>query len=147
MKLAIELVPIPTMNVNVRSHISSYRWRQLSLNIQRRDDYACVICERRKGHEVHKLHCHEQWEFNEKHEIQRLIGLQSLCFQCHMLKHIGFADMQGWIEQYALIEHFCEVNRVDREQFAIHLHEAVQQWMHRNRINWKVDLSAYTEWI
>lgn len=146
MKLAIELIPIPTMNVNVRSHISSYRWRQLSLNVQRRDGYACVICGRRKGHEVHKLHCHEQWEFDEELGIQRLVDMISLCFQCHMIKHIGFADMQGWIEQYALIEHFCKVNEVEREQFAIHLDESVQQWIIRNRIDWTVDMSIYSQY-
>jgi len=145
MKLAIELVPIPTMNVNVRSHMSAYRWRQLSLDIQRRDHYACTICQRRKGQEIHRLHCHEQWEFDMENGIQRLTGLVSLCFQCHMVKHIGFADMNGWIEKYELVEHFCNVNGVEKDTFAVHLNQAVQLWIARNDIHWIVDMSDYIE--
>lgn len=139
MKLQIELIPLPTMNVNVRSRLTPYRWKKLSQAIQRRDGYACVICGRKKGHDIHKLHCHEMWAFNEQHEIQHLTGFQSLCFQCHMIKHIGFADLNGWIEKYHLVEHFCMVNEVEKKQFALHLHDAVQLWLRRNKINWTVD--------
>lgn len=144
MKLEIELIPDSTMMINLRQQLSSYRWRQLSRHIQERDQYTCQICRRVKGEQIDKLHCHEVWAFDEEYGIQYLIGLQSLCFKCHMIKHIGFAEMNGWIEKYQLIEHFCWVNHVAAADYAIHFHEAVQLWIARNRIDWIVDLGDYT---
>ncbi|ANF97518.1 HNH endonuclease [Paenibacillus bovis] len=146
MKLEIELIPESTMTINLRQQMSSYRWRQLSRQIQQQDQYTCQICRRTKGLEIDKLHCHEVWDFDKENGIQRLIGLQSLCFQCHMIKHIGFAEMNGWIEKYQLVEHFCRVNRVTAADYAVHFHEAVQLWIARNRIDWIVELGEYADY-
>lgn len=143
MKLEIELIPDSTMAINLRSHMTPYRWRQLSRRIQVRDRYTCQLCGRVKGLGIDKLHCHESWTFDEASHMQRLTGLQSLCFQCHMIKHIGFAEMNGWVEKYQLIEHFCRVNEVTAADYAVHFYEAVQLWMARNRIDWTVDLGDY----
>lgn len=142
-KLEIELIPESTMHLNLRNRLTSYQWRQFSQNIQKRDQYTCCICNRVKGDTIDKLHCHELWTFDTEAQVQYLTGFQSLCFQCHMIKHIGFATMNDWVEKYQLIEHFCTVNQVSRKQYAQHLHDAVQLWIARNQINWHVDLGDY----
>lgn len=143
LKLQIELIPESTMYLNLRNQLTKYQWQQFSRSIQKRDHYTCCICERVKGEHIDKLHCHEIWTFDEETCIQSLAGFQSLCFQCHMIKHMGLATMKGWVEKYQLIEHFCTVNQVSRIQYARHFNDAVQLWIARNQIHWKVDLGDY----
>lgn len=144
MKLAIELLPESSWGRNLRDVISPYRWQKLSQAIQKNADYKCEICGRKKGGgEITRLNCHEVWEFDEVSKVQRLIGLQALCFECHCGKHIGYSLSQEWIDTNKIIEHILRTNKISLNEYKQHEKEAYELWAERCQIEWIID---YGEW-
>ena len=49
MRLKIELIPNPTMNINLRAAMSKSSWTKLSRELQKQAKYQCEICHRKKA--------------------------------------------------------------------------------------------------
>ncbi len=105
-------------------------------------NHKCAIC----GADG-RLNCHEIWEYDDKKNIQKLNGFIALCNDCHMIKHIGFAGIQaskGLLDMNKLIEHFMNVNNVDKKTFYIHSKEATNVWRERSQKKWTTD---FAHWV
>lgn len=107
LKLTPELVPYKMHYKNVRAVLSENDWRTLAKTIYKESSYKCDICGARE-----RLECHEVWKFNDRKLVQSLIGLTTLCSDCHRVKHIGLARKMGYFED--TLEHMCKVNQVSR---------------------------------
>lgn len=59
-------------------------WNIIRKKVYEKDGCACSVCGA-KG----RLDCHEIWEYENKKHIQKLVGFTSLCFLCHMIKHVN----------------------------------------------------------
>jgi hypothetical protein len=147
MKLTIELVPETSWWKNIRDEVSDYKWNKLSKQIQKNANYKCEICGRRKGEELTRLYCHEKWEYNEHTKIQKLVELQSLCFQCHCVKHIGFTRLHHKDILDEIIQHFLNINGVSMDEFKKHDHESVLIWKERSKIEWEIDLGEFSSLV
>lgn len=96
------------------------------------------------------MNCHEVWEYDDKKHIQHLRGLQSLCDDCHMIRHWGRTVSEtlkgnypkGTIER--LTKHFCEVNQCSRGDFEEHKVLMGNLWQKRSRFHYKVDFGLFT---
>lgn len=145
MKLIIELLPESSWGKNLRDVLSPYNWQKLSQQVQKAADFTCDICGRVKGGgEITRLNCHELWDYDLENEVQRLVGFQALCFECHCVKHIGYTYSDGWIDKERIINHFLRVNGATYEEFKKHENEAFDLWTDRSQIKWKIDFSDWT---
>ena len=137
LKLTIELVPQTCWFSNLRKVLTQSEWDKVrKYTYKLSEDHSCMICGTKEG----KLNAHEIWEYDEENHIQKLIGLIALCDDCHMVKHIGFAQLNGMYVD-ALLK-FCEVNKCDRTQFHKALGIARKQHYRRSKItDWKLDIS------
>ena len=107
--------------------------------------HKCAIC----GAEG-QLNCHEIWEYDDKNHIQKLKGFVALCFNCHMIKHIGMAGIKarkGLLDMDKLIEHFMKVNNVDRKTYGKHREQSRQLWKERSQHEWKTDLAEWSNLV
>jgi len=142
MKLTIELVPQSSWMNNVRAVLTAKQWDALRRIVA---DKAWNVCEICGGvGPKHPVECHEIWEYNEKTGVQKLAGMISLCPNCHMVKHFGFARISGK-EEWAL-KHFMKVNGLKKKEAEQAIADAFEVWMKRSKLEWKLDLSILEEY-
>src|ERR1700722_267423 len=96
MKLTIELVPSSSFYQNVRAVLSPAQWRTLSKQVRSEAYDICEIC---GASSEQSLDCHEIWNYDDKKQIQKLVGLRALCKKCHGVKHFGLSQIRGAGEQ------------------------------------------------
>jgi hypothetical protein len=103
--LAPELIPYSMHYKNVRAVLSGEEWRNLAKLKYKEANYRCEICGV-KG----RVECHEVWHFNDRKLVQSLVGLVTLCSDCHKVKHIGLARKMGWFGDS--LYHMSKVNGI-----------------------------------
>ena len=136
-KLTIELVPESCFYSNVRSHLPKSKWDIIRKQAYREAGYKCEVCGGVGPR--HPVECHEVWSYDDQTRTQKLERLIALCPACHMVKHIGFANIQGKGEEAA--DHLAKINGWTREQAGDYIAESFRLWDERNSIEWESDLS------
>jgi len=143
MKLTIELVPKSSWYSNVRSCVSKMEWDTIRHKCYKKANYKCEICG--EVGKIHPVECHEIWKFDDKNEIQKLVGLISLCPNCHKTKHVGLSQVRGEIE--IVITQLNKVNNMNRKEALSYINEAFKIWRKRNLIKWELDIDYLKEYL
>lgn len=135
--LTVELVPSSCWFSNVRDHVSKSVWDKLRRSTYRQSNYRCEVCGDRGSQ--HPVECHEIWHYNDDKYIQTLKGLTALCPNCHRVKHIGLAQLQGYGEQAEA--HLSKVNGWSQYQTNTYLEKVWDIWQERSCHDWNLDFS------
>lgn len=142
MKLTIELVPQTSWFSNVRSEVTQTQWDVIRKSVYSKAYDICEICG--GVGPKHPVECHEIWSYDDQEKLRKLEGMIALCPSCHMVKHMGFAQIQNKGEQ--AIKHFMRVNKLTRAQARAYIDEAFQTWEKRSQYVWTVDISHLSEY-
>ncbi len=145
MKLEIELVPKTAWYSNLRTNIPKKEWDKIKDHSYSDANQKCAVCGK-----CGRLNCHEIWEYDDNKHIQKLKGFIALCNDCHMIKHIGFANIQAsrrLLDMDKLIEHFMKVNNVDRKIFNKHYEESFKIWRERSGHKWTTHLAEWSNLV
>lgn len=145
MKLTIEPIPESTWGKSLANLLPPPIWNDLRQEVYEAFDSACAIC----GATDKELHCHERWAYDDKNCIQRLVGFQCLCVDCHNIKHWGrtVAEAHKNGDQETIVrltEHFCRVNNCNRSAFSLHKVEVGNIAQERNRHKYRVDFGKFS---
>ena len=92
------------------------------------------------------MYCHEVWQYDDEHHIQRLTGFLALCRMCHHCKHLGHANMlaqRGELDFEQVIAHFMRVNHCSHDAFEAYSAQAFDLWRERSQGPWTLDLGKY----
>nr|WP_282565782.1 hypothetical protein [Providencia rettgeri] len=136
-RLTIELVPRSCWFDNVRNAVTVNQWDSLRKKTAKQAKWSCQVC---GGKGVKwPVECHEIWQYDDENQIQTLIGLTSLCPSCHEVKHIGFTELRGKLEEATA--HLAIVNGWSLEASSLYIEESFETWDARSRVKWKLDLS------
>lgn len=135
--LTVELVPSTCWFSNVRDHVSKSIWDKLRKATYRQSNYKCSLCGDRG--DKHPVECHEVWHYDDDKYIQTLKGLIALCPNCHRVKHIGLAELQGYGEQASA--HLSKVNGWSQSQTDTYLEKVWDIWSERSCYDWNLDFS------
>lgn len=138
LKLTIELVPQTSWMNNVRAVLTGKQWNVLRGIVADRAWNVCEICE--GVGPAHPVECHEIWDYNEKTKTRKLTGMIALCPDCHLVKHFGFARIQGKEEQ--ALKHLMKVNKMTKKEAKAYISECFETWISRSQIDWELDLSG-----
>jgi 5-methylcytosine-specific restriction endonuclease McrA len=141
-RLTIELVPKTCWFSNVRNHVSDQEWKAISRQVSCGALNRCQICSGRSPTGA-RVECHEVFSYHEEARTQKLVSLVALCRPCHLVKHIGWAQIKGH-EPAALVQ-LAAVNGWTPEQCADYVDEAFALWRKRSENQWNVDLSFIEE--
>ena len=136
-QLTVELVPRSCWFSNVRDHVSKSVWDRLRKATYKQSNYRCEICGGRGN--KHPVECHEIWHYDDDRYIQTLKGLTALCPDCHRVKHIGLAQLQGYGEQAEA--HLAKINGWSRAQTDNYLEKVWDIWQERSCHHWSLDFS------
>lgn len=130
LKLEIEPRPISTWGITLANRLDKKEWDEIRHKVYRDADYTCQIC----GNRDDKLHCHEQWVFDDRKLIQRLVGFECCCELCHDVHHMG-RSREVYPKKYVelLIKHWCRVNKKTEKDFR--MYEAKIFEMNKKRAN------------
>lgn len=139
MKLTIELVPKTCFYSNVRSEVTRTQWDIIRHQVASRAYNACEIC----GDDS-RIECHEIWNYDDKKLIQKLVGMIALCKSCHMVKHMGYANVSGNGEK--AIAHFIKINKLTRNVAYKYIEKVFDIWEQRSSKKWKLDISHLKEY-
>jgi len=145
-RLYIELVPETSWYSNLRNKVGRDLWDKIRYKVYRGAGYKCSVCGKGKV----SLYCHEVWEYDDDKHIQKLKGFVALCFECHMIKHIGFAGIQGEdgkLDYNNLIRHFKRVNGCSYDDFLIARDKAFEVWEERSWYEWNIELGEYGDMV
>ena len=140
-KLKIELVPKTSWGNNARSIWKSHVWQKVRLYASERSKNKCEICG--GVGERHPVECHEVWEYDDENHIQRFVRLIALCPACHMVKHMGRAQVIGKLD--LAIKQFTKVNRCTDEEAMEYIHNQFEQYHKRSEYEWDVQLEEFEE--
>lgn len=141
-RLTIELVPSTSWFNNVRTAVSKSQWDYLKSKVFSKAYYTCEICG--GVGPKHPVECHEIWSFDSKKLIQKLEGMIALCPDCHMVKHIGLAEVQG--KKILALLHLRKVNNMTRKKAEAYIADAFKVWAERSKKNWTLDISHLEEY-
>lgn len=141
LKLTIELVPSSCWFSNVRDHVSSTIWSKIKKHTFEKAGHVCEICN--SVGPKWPVECHEVWEYDDVNKIQKLTGTVSLCPDCHMVKHIGFANVLG--KSDIAKAHFASINSLTMSQAGKLIGKAFNEYEERSKYDWKLDLSWLTD--
>jgi len=142
LRLTIELVPETSWYSNLRNRVGRDLWDKIRYQSYREAGYKCSVCGRGKA----SLYCHEVWEYDDDKHIQKLKGFVALCLACHMIKHIGYAGIQGEagrLDYNSLIRHFMRVNGCSYQDFVLARDMAFEVWEERSMYEWSIELGEY----
>ena len=144
MKLTIEPIPESTWGVSLANLLLEEVWDALRREVYEGFDYTCAIC----GAKDKKLHCHEKWSFDDKARVQKFVGFQCLCVDCHAIKHWGRTvaeahKSKNLEEIVRLTAHFCEVNKCSKSAFSLYKVEVGSTTQVRSGHKYRVDFGKF----
>ncbi len=142
MKLTIELVPATCWFSNVRAVLTNKQWDVLKHRVYSAAYDTCEICGGIGP--KHPVECHEIWHYDDKKLIQKLVGMIALCPDCHMVKHIGLAQIQK--KGDLAIKHLMKVNKLKKTDAEKYVAECFKKWAERSQKKWKLDISHLKEY-
>ena len=146
-KLTIELVPHGVWHNNVRSAVSEEKWNQIRNLSYKLANHKCEICGdtgKNQGY-GHNVECHEIWDYNEKTNLQKLVGFISLCPLCHKTKHIGLAEINGELD--IVYKQLMKVNGMTDIEVEDYIEEEYNVWRRRNKLAWYTDISYVDKFL
>lgn len=146
MKLTIELVPRPCHGVSIPEIVPAGIWKQIREKVIRNFDHKCAIC----GASDDTLHCHENWQYNNRTYVRRLSRIIPLCTLCHWVKHASLAKAKaqfGYISFSKVVKHFMAVNKCNHKLFFATFDEAEAICKERSTHHWETDFGQYSELV
>jgi len=140
-KLTIELVPRTAWFTNLRSEVTKDEWDEIRRNAYKKANYRCEICSGIGS--KWPVECHEIWRYDDRTNIQKLVGTVALCPNCHMVKHIGLAGIRGL--RTDAIAHLQLVNGWDIDKAEKYVRDAFAVWHVRSNYKWSLDVAWLKE--
>ncbi|MBC7091605.1 MAG: ribonuclease H-like domain-containing protein [Nitrososphaeria archaeon] len=140
LKLKPELVPSPLWgkslaNLAERSVKWYIIWKNTRARELKRSGGRCEYCGTTIG-----LTVHEVWDYDDEKHVQKLIGFKVSCRACSLVNHFGFASVKELAD--VALEHFMQVNSLNREEALKIISKAFDVWQKRSSYNkWSQDFS------
>lgn len=141
-RLTIELVPQTSWFNNVRAVVSKKQWDTIKSQVAAKAYDLCEICG--GVGPKHPVECHEIWHYDETKLVRKLEGMIALCPSCHMVKHFGFAEVQG--KRARALAHLMKVNKMTIDKAEDYVLKAFQLWVNRSQKQWTLDITHLKEY-
>lgn len=133
--LFVDLVPRTAWFSNLRSEITNDEWVLVKKATFEPAGYACQACG--GGGAEHPVECHERWHYDSTTKVQTLLGTIALCPACHEATHFGLARVRG--RDGEALRQMMRVNGWDESQTMRHVRQAMDEWVRRSEIKWRLD--------
>lgn len=136
--LIIDTIPRSAWGQNLRGHPAL--WRRLKAEARKRAGGVCEIC----GAASDAIECHETFDWDVEHELQRLASVRAICPDCHSVIHWGRTLRVSTAREIErLRRHWQRVNGMNAEQFREHVRRAGARWLELSRYDWRLVIDGF----
>lgn len=130
----------------LRWHLGATNYRPDFLSIDFPDRVVqtklkCAYCRT----EQKTLELHEEWFYDDKKRVQRLVSLKPICSKCHLSKHLGYARVIGRADE--ALAQLATVNGWTARQTEEYSSRAFALWESRSSTTYELDVSYLTRYI
>lgn len=132
-----DLIPQSSWHSSLANLLTKTSWDDLAAPFFERWG-GCEEC----GIKAH-IECHEKWEYEEPTGMQFLVGLRSLCRDCHMTQHLGLAGEQGRLDR--VIGRAGMINRLYEDELQEFYDQSMARWRHRSGRRWTLGLEGIAD--
>lgn len=146
-KLSISMVPKALWRENLRKHLTRANWNKLRM-IQFEREPNCELCGSSPVGAARQAH--EEWSYDARAAVARLVGLRTTCRMCHFVEHPGFVNAMVAEAKFtpAILDeierHFCAVNDCDETDYRQHCEQAQRSYDDLTRVTaWTIDFGPY----
>lgn len=158
-----ELIPLTMWRMNVRAVISKQNWdalrwsfgstsfppsfarsaaRELGLpEPKRQKELKCRYCKASQNN----LELHELWKYDDKHLVQKLVGLIPVCKDCHLSLHLGYANKINLGDRAK--QHLATLNNWSAKETDKYVKCIFKKWVKRSQNNYRLDLTYLEKWF
>ncbi|OFA17030.1 hypothetical protein A4U49_04410 [Acidithiobacillus ferrivorans] len=136
-------IPSTSWGSSLANLLTKACWDAFRKPVISAQNHVCAHCGQRRK----ILECHELWNYEVESSIhtpgvQTLKGIVALCGDCHKMHHLGFANMQGRLDE--ILTRLMWINRWDQAT-TLHYYDAYGDYFERmSQYVWMVDLSEWT---
>lgn len=142
--LFVDMIPRTCWFTNVRTCVSERDWERLRRMILRRARQQCEACGAGEDRAARRwLEAHERWRYDDRSGTQTLRRLICVCSPCHLVTHLGYANVTGRSEE--ALAHLRQVTGMTDEQASRHVDDAGRLWVERSARAWHLDLRMLTD--
>jgi len=140
-----ELIPATAWFSNLRTVLKKEHWEKIKKTVKANG--ICTNCGGRGSSIDPKkkwaLEAHEEWDYNDETHTQTLLTVVALCPDCHLVRHMGFANKSGLGN--ATKAYFGKMRGFDAESAQFHIDHEFEVWKKRSTHEWTHDLRYLEE--
>ena len=139
-KLQVELVPSSQWGSNMRDILTRSQWDKVRKHFYELNNNECQVCDQTgfDQNRSHAVEAHEQWEYDDEKLIQKLVGIEVLCPECHRCKHLGRALKTGAGRK--ALSHLISVNGFSEAEAQAYVQSTFAIHALRSMFAWEMDL-------
>lgn len=145
-----DLIPETSWGASLYNLLTSTSWNGLRLPLLERNHYTCECCgiQRKtlEAHEIWECHFPDQDEIDQCREnnwlvmgVQKLVRLISVCEDCHLCFHLGYANSIGKLDQ--TLDRLRALNKWTNQQIIDYEQLVFERWNQANEFHWQLDFS------
>jgi len=142
-----ELVPASSWNSNLRAVLPKEDWKKISGNVCSHG--ICMNCGGRGSaidpDKKSGLEAHEEWSYDDKNKVQKLVRIVALCPDCHLIRHMGFASTKGWSDSVRM--HMESVTGMTRTEAINIINKTFDEFEERSRHEWTLDITILPNYL
>jgi hypothetical protein len=145
-KLQPELVPGPLADRSVFNALRRNKlWQMIRQNTMNAAGNQCQIC----GAHTRLMFCHEDWNYDDNHQVATLAHFMWICQDCNGAIHTGpKAAVGAGTPMYThytkfvteIVEHVMNVNHMTSEEVVKMLKQAYQIYNERSKFVWLIEI-------
>ncbi|MGP8431847.1 hypothetical protein ACT2FY_00830 [Paraburkholderia fungorum] len=146
-----DLIPATAWGASLANLLTSASWTALRNRVIEQNHRVCELC----GIQINALEAHEVWEYDFPPDdeiarrdemtvfgVQRFRGLMSVCPDCHLCFHLGYANVHGRLT--GTLDRLAALNNWSRQEVEIYDRTVLQRWEHASLIHWMLDFGDLT---
>lgn len=141
-----DLIPATSWGASLANLLTYRSWADIRDPINQRRHNECQLC----GRQTSRIQAHEIWTYRlpppdnpDAWGVQRLIGIASVCHQCHQVFHLGLANANG--TSLVVKARLMGLNRWNDDDFERFADVMWWNWEVRSKVNWALDISLIAD--
>lgn len=145
LNLNIDLIPKTSWGASLSNSLTKESWDSIRKPIVLAHNNRCQICGlkgKTLSNSIRDVDTHELWSYSKISDpikIQKLVGFMCLCSSCHLMFHLGFADVIK--KQEVTIKRLKMLEKKDDKEIQLKISKIFNVWNERSKHEWMLDLT------